>query len=134
MNGHDEGGFRDQPVWSDGRSERGHSTEDWLLQISPSIGFKVVERQEVGHNLIDRFAIARATINEDWDRGIDFWIWDRQRGRWFSADLTTSGRPDNRPDLALLIRHKTLEKAAMGGTQYRESIRNGILRELGYNV
>ena len=117
-----------ETVYNSVISETGHAMERLFVEIlTEKLGVELIDRQDVNSYSDDKFAIAKSTDEEDTEKGVDFWFYNKESKKWIGIDFTTSNElkyrgKDRKVDgidvYALKIGRYDLILAAQGGENY----------------
>ncbi len=133
-----------EAVLSGWRTEVGHRAEEDLSKILTSklgveeVSPDEVEKKEVAESLQkeQKVAIARATARQDFEEGIDFFLFNPLAGHWIRIDFSVSGDPrvhaekrereERRGIRFLPIPKRTIDLAARGGYEALGQVHNAV--------
>ena len=126
------------------RTEIGHrAEEDLLMVLTSKLGVEEVSPEEVDKPEVvetlqkeQKIAIARATARQDFEEGIDFFLFNPLAGHWIRIDFSISGDPRVHAEKKEREKHqgirflpipkRTVDLATRGGYEAMGQIHNAM--------
>lgn len=133
-----------EAVLSGWRTEVGHrAEEDFAKILTSQLGVEEVSPEEVDKPEVaetlhkeQRIALARATARQDFEQGIDFFLFNPLAGHWIRMDFSVSGDPRVHTEKRAREKHQgirflplakgTVDQAHRGGYEALGRVHNAV--------
>ena len=81
-------------VWSSEAVDRGAEAEkDFETVVRDILQVKEVPKNLNGVNVYDQVVFRKADVEEDTEKGVDFYFYDPRKKEWVPVDITTARNP-----------------------------------------